>query len=85
MNIPRCVAIDSVINSRYFDGRRPLSWDNRTRGIDLVRSVDGEQLKLISNGGQSTPNRGWQIILTDGDATSGYNWTLYSMPQSLNH
>lgn len=69
---PRRVKIKSVIRSRYEargDGRftsgtKPLSWDQRLAGIDEVLTETGETLKLFSNGGQSTPAPGWELLLT---------------------
>ena len=69
---PRRVKIKSVIRSRYesrgdsrfTSGTKPLSWDQRIAGVDEVLTDTGEELKLFSNGGQSTPAPGWELLLT---------------------
>lgn len=69
---PRRVKIRSVIRSRYevrgdnrfTIGTKPLSWDQRIAGVDEVVTETGEQLRLFSNGGQSTPAPGWELLLT---------------------
>lgn len=90
-----CVA--EVVSSRYatvggtscgrFGGKagwkRPQSWDARKAGIDVVRSLNGETVKLASSPMQSTPKPGWILVLTGGSEHDGYSWTLYGI--SRNH
>lgn len=77
----RRVRVASVVSSRYPDGFRPLSWDERRDGIDVIRTTEGAELRLRSDGGQSAPKAGWEIVLSDGDAHAGYRWTLYGIAQ----
>ncbi len=91
--IPARIQVQELLNSRYGslckpspsldDGLpRPLSWDERVEGSDVVRSVDGQTVKLFSSAMQTPPQPGWVILLTDGDPQAGYRWTLYGMPRS---
>ena len=80
-HIPARLEVEQLVESRYQGGQRPLSWDARTEGADVVRTVDGKVLKLASDGGQSPPRRGWIIMVTGGNAETGYEWTLYGLPQ----
>ena len=86
------IQVQELINSRYGSGLaasqsldedlpRPLSWDVRVEGVDVVQSVDGKTVKLISSAMQTPPQPGWVILLTGGSAESGYRWTLYGMPR----
>ena len=69
---PRRVKVKEVLLSRYqvrgderyTSGKKPLSWDERIAGIDEILTEAGERLKLFSNGGQSTPAPGWELLLT---------------------
>ena len=79
--LPARLEIESLVQSRYPDGQRPLSWDARLEGADIVRTTDGKLLRLRSDGGQSPPQRGWVIMVTGGDSERGYAWTLYGLPQ----
>ena len=63
LRLPRRVLVEEVVSSRYSDGCRPLSWDSRSAGVETVRTVEGEVLKLFSGGGQSTPKPGWELLL----------------------
>jgi hypothetical protein len=75
----RRVRVGRVVESRYSGGFRPLSWDNRGAGIDIVESIEGEVFRLSSSGQQSCPQPGWEIVLTSGDGEQGYAWTLYGL------
>lgn len=79
--LPARIAVAELVDSRYVDGKRPEQWEKRLEGIDLIKSEEGAVLKLWSDGGQSPPQAGWGIVLVSGDATRGYNWTLYSLPK----
>lgn len=59
---------------------RPLSWDERVDGVDVVKTVGGDSIKLFSSSMQSPPKPGWVILLTGGNSTDGYTWTLYGIP-----
>jgi len=75
----RRVRVGRVVESRYSGGFRPLSWDNRKAGIDIVETIEGEVFRLSSSGQQSCPQPGWDIVLTSGDGEQGYGWTLYGL------
>lgn len=89
------VCVAEVVMSRYAaikgpsscgvqgGGARPSSWDQRREGIDIIRGVGGETIKLKSSAMQSTPKSGWIIVLTGGTEHDGYSWTLYGI--SPNH
>ncbi|RMG42821.1 MAG: hypothetical protein D6719_05360 [Candidatus Dadabacteria bacterium] len=78
-SIPVRIKVKEILSSRYNNNKRPLSWDERKDGNDIVRSEDGRILNLFSNGQQSPPQPGWVILIKGGDADKGYNWTLYGM------
>lgn len=78
-NLPRKVEVLELVSSRYQSGKRPLSWDERAEGADVIKTKEGEVLKLVSEGGQSPPQQGWVLMLRDGDAARGYSWTLYGL------
>ena len=91
MGGPQRVAVARRISSRYDglyrdgrlpEGARPLSWDSRCSGLDVIVTEDGRELKLLSDGGQSPPCPGWMLVLRGGDEESGFAWTLYGMPPS---
>lgn len=76
------VKVSKLISSRYAGNVRPESWDLRTAGTDTIETEDGRTLKLLSDGQQSPPRPGWQLVITGGDGAEGYTWTLYSMPHA---
>jgi hypothetical protein len=82
-SVPCRVDVSETLQTRYGYGSvdRPLVWEERTEGIDTVRTVDGRTIRLRSDGQQSPPKPGWGLIISGGDATSGYTWTLYSLPR----
>ncbi|MDZ4785282.1 MAG: hypothetical protein SGJ02_04310 [bacterium] len=81
--VPVRVVVENIISSRYSDNERPLSWDHRRAGIDVIKTNDNMTLKLLSDGGQTPPKPGWTILVSKGDSELGYKWTLYSMPRNL--
>ena len=77
------IEVREIVKSRYPDfikGGRPKSWDERREGVDIIKTTDGREVKLLSDGGQSTPAPGWTLILTGGEEKEGYRWTLYGIP-----
>ncbi len=60
---------------------RPLSWDERVSGSDVVKTQEGLTLKLQSSAQQTPPQPGWVLVLTGGSAEAGYDWTLYGLPR----
>lgn len=73
------IKVARVVASRYEGGFRPLSWDDRRGGSDIVETVDGQRITLLSSGQQSCPQNGWEILLTGGDDEHGFTWTLYGL------
>ena len=91
-SLPRRVRVKDVILSRYTPGKRPTSWDERAAGVECILTEDGETIALFSNGGQSSPAVGWELLLVQeqdiGDAERPKNidphatpfaWTLYGI------
>ena len=85
-DLPRRVTVKEVISGRYPAGERPYSWDQRYAAAETVVTVDDEELVLISNGGQSTPSSGWELLLTEEvmteDGQKGIAWTLFGLTSS---
>lgn len=79
---PKKIKVSELLESRYPDGKRPLSWDLRKEGVDVVLTTDGDTVRLISDGQQSPPKAGQVLMLTGGDPERGYVWTLYGLPRS---
>ncbi len=79
-SLPAKVTVAKLVSSRYPDARRPESWDDRRDGVDVIQGVETGAVKLLSDGQQSPPREGWVIMLTDGNPTDGFRWTLYGMP-----
>ena len=77
--LPRRVIVKRIVSSRYAENLRPLSWDERKEGEDTIESGDGATVKLLSDGQQSPPKPGWVLLLTSGDDSVGYRWTLYGI------
>lgn len=75
------IRIQSIVSSRYPNHERPVNWDRRVSGIDVVLTNDGRTVRLLSDGSQSPPKPGWGIILRDGDGEGAYRWTLYAVPR----
>jgi hypothetical protein len=96
MQLPARLQVAEVLESRYSSEsersqifkdqwfvpelNRPMSWDDRRGGVDVVRVAGGEVVRLLSSGMQSVPKPGWVIILTSGSEEGGYSWTLYGLP-----
>jgi len=77
--LPLRVKVQELVESRYASNQRPESWDQRKEGVDLVKTEDGKVLKLWSDGQQSPPQKGWILMIRDGDNQKGYSWTLYGL------
>lgn len=76
------VCVIGVVSSRYgrfSGGKRPLRWDDRVEGREVVKVDDGHEVTLISSAMQSTPKPGWILVLTGGSEREGYTWTLYGI------
>lgn len=78
--IPQRVTVSNISRCRYGEaGERPISWDQRTAGVDEIQTDSGKSLKLFSDGGQGVPKPGWVVLITGGDSDQGYTWTLYGL------
>jgi hypothetical protein len=87
-SLPRRVVVTRVISGRYQPGTKPDSWDSRSPGIEEIESGESERIILYSDGGQSTPSPGWDILLTGTELMEqgkvGFRWTLYGIPPHAN-
>jgi len=91
LKLPKKISIKEVVSSRYPEGERPTSWEERRAGLEVVKSEEGEIFNLYSNGGQSSPHPGWELLLVErvehapNSSDSGkssvpaYTWTLYAL------
>ncbi|MCS6893857.1 MAG: hypothetical protein NZO16_04745 [Deltaproteobacteria bacterium] len=69
------VTVAETISSRYANNKRPLSWEQRREGFDVVQLTDGRVIKLFSNAQQGVPAKGWILVIEPLD--DYYKWTLY--------
>jgi hypothetical protein len=76
VKLPKFIVVGKILTSRYANGVRPQSWDQRSSGIEEIESVDGVRFVLNSEGGQSTPQPGWKIMLLSEHSEGAYSWTL---------
>ena len=80
MNLPKRTKVKKLISGRYGGGKRPLSWDERISGLDEILTSEDEKIILDSNGDQSCPEPGWDILLTSSGKSPGtFKWTLYGI------
>ena len=80
--VPHRVQVLRLVRSRYapvLGAERPASWDARTGGADVIETLDGRQITLVSSPMQSPPKVGWILMLTAGDEAHGFQWTLYGL------
>jgi len=77
-HIPFRAVVTSIVSGKYNPGTKPLSWDDRRAGLDVVLSSKGEEIILDSRGDQSTPDTGWEILI-NGKTGKGFTWTLYGV------
>ena len=85
MKFPRKVDVKRLASGRYEDGNRPPNWDERIAGQDVIETSEGEIVVLKSDGDQTPPRAGWRLMLTSGDVTAGFTWTLSGFNRSLMH
>ena len=90
MKLPKSVVVGKTLSSRYSDGLRPMNWDLRCSVVEEVESVEGERFVLASEGGQSTPQPGWKIMLIHEHSEGAYYWTLQGfcstvVKENVNH
>lgn len=76
---PLKVSVCKLVSSRYPTHQRPESWDERRAGVDVVETLDGKVLKLWSDGQQSPPKEGWELMITENAPDGAYRWTLYGL------
>ena len=93
MKLPLRVKVKEIVKSRYQPGARPVSWNDRLDAIEQIKTDKGELLNIFSNGGQSSPAPGWELLLTrqipsnnlshlpDG-SDSAFEWTVYGIGPS---
>jgi hypothetical protein len=81
VDIPLTIRVEKILESRYPRHARPSSWDERRDGKDIVLTPDGKTITLWSDGQQSPPQPGWEIVLREYEPGVGYTWTLYGMNQ----
>ena len=84
----RRVTVSEVLLSRYKPGRKPESWDKRLDGVDVIKTTEDEILALDSMGAQSSPDKGWNLLLNSDNGQkevskfgtlSSFSWTLYGL------
>lgn len=83
MKLPKFIVVGKTVVSRYADGIRPQNWDQRVSGIEEIESVDGVHFVLSSEGGQSTPQPGWKIMLLSEQTEGIYSWTLQGVESGI--
>ena len=81
MKFPKKIAVARLISARYI-GERPLNWDERFGGVDVIETTEGEKLTLASSGQQSSPQPGWTLMITGEKSGVGLTWTLYGIPKA---
>lgn len=87
IQLPASIIVKRVFSSRYPNLeknfynclKRPLSWDERVSGAEEILTEDEQRILLSSSGQQPTPEPGWKLVLTGGNSTAGYEWTLYGL------
>ncbi len=85
MKLPKFIVVGKTLTSRYGDGVRPQNWDQRISGVEEIESVDGVHFVLNSEGGQSTPQPGWKIMLLSEYSEGTYSWTLQGIEAAYQH
>ena len=82
--LPRRVCVDKLLSGRYAAGERPTSWDDRIAGTEKVSTTEGEEILLMSRGGQSTPESGWELLLMkeSSEFPEALEWTVYGICKS---
>ncbi len=80
---PRREKVAKIVSGRYLPGTKPSSWDDRVAGYDIIETSSGENISLYSEGDQSTPKIGWEILLSEEfpGVDPSYKWTLYGVPR----
>jgi hypothetical protein len=73
------VQVQQIISSRYQHNLRPARWEQRLDGVDVILTTEGKEIRLMSDGGQSPPQIGWEIMITGEVSTGLYSWTLYGL------
>lgn len=79
LQLPRRVTVGDILSCRYAPGERPVSWDERKPGYETIRTTTGEVIKLASSGGQSSPAKGWELLLTKKADQDAVEWTLFGI------
>lgn len=84
---PARIEVTELLSSRYDSTEshkrtRPMEWGERLAGVDIVRVSGGHTVRLKSSPMQSPPKPGWVLMLTDGNDSEGYAWTLYGLSRT---
>ncbi len=80
MKLPQKITVSKLVSGRYGTEPKPLSWDERISGVDVVLDSDGLEFQLDSSGDQGSPVEGWEVVLTgEGTSAGTYKWTLYGI------
>jgi hypothetical protein len=84
---PARIEVTELLSTRYdsavgHNRTRPMEWGERLAGVDVVRVSGGHTVKLKSSAMQSPPKPGWVLMLTDGNDSEGYAWTLYGLSRT---
>lgn len=76
--LPKRITVRKSVSSRYQAGTKPVSWDERSPGVETVETITGENITLVCSGGQGSPAPGWELMLTN-KTREGYEWTLFGI------
>ena len=88
------IRVVGVTSGRYAPGVKPLHWEDRISAQETLLGVrtdadsaSPESFNVLSNGGQATPDLGWELLLTPerSEPEKIFNWTLFGVakPQPL--
>jgi len=83
VKFPSKIEVEGIVSSRYGEitSLRPANWEERVRGVDIIRTKEGNEIRLLSEADQSTPQKNWVLMLT-GEVNDAFVWTLYGMPRT---
>ena len=88
LHVTKRITVSEILSSRYEPGKKPHSWDKRLDGFDIVKTTEDEIIALDSKGAQSSPDQGWNILLSKDNGQkeiekfgllSCFAWRLYGL------
>ena len=79
LDIKGTVTVCRIVVSRYENNLRPIQWENRREGTDIVVLENGEEISLFSDGQQSPPKPGWKIVIYGKHEEGGFLLTLHGI------